>query len=123
MGVWDFEGIYTRFKTLGAKRYITEHDNEIEITVAGVGKKEGSDFISTFDNPFDSFTYDLTFKGENTGKLTHTYIDKEIQGYMKDYEGVLEYFISKTGIHLQPCDYFMSISPKFSEYLDSFIED
>lgn len=123
IGVWDFEGVYTRFKTLGAKRYITEHDNEIEITVAGVGKKQGSEFISTFDNPFDSFTYDLTFKGENTGKLTHTYIDEEIQGYMKDYEGILEHFISKTGIYLQPCDYFMSISPQFSEYLASFIED
>ena len=44
LGVWDDEGVYDRFKTLGAKRYITERNGEIEITIAGVSKKAGSRF-------------------------------------------------------------------------------
>ena len=41
MGVWDFEGTYTRFKTLGAKRYLVEHDGKLQLTVAGLSKQNG----------------------------------------------------------------------------------
>ena len=33
LGVWDFEGYYTRFKTLGAKRYLVEEDDNLYLTV------------------------------------------------------------------------------------------
>ena len=45
LGVWDYEGNYSRFKTLGAKRYMYEIDNDIHITVAGVSKKSGSEYL------------------------------------------------------------------------------
>ena len=39
IGVWDYDGFYTRFKTLGAKRYMVEkEDHEISLTVSGVSK-------------------------------------------------------------------------------------
>ena len=38
IGVWDFEGVYQVFKTLGAKRYITMKDNELSFTVSGCSK-------------------------------------------------------------------------------------
>ena len=31
LGVWDFEGVYKRFKTLGAKRYMVEEDNALKV--------------------------------------------------------------------------------------------
>ena len=34
-----FEGKYTRFKTLGAKRYLYEEDGELYLTVAGLSKE------------------------------------------------------------------------------------
>lgn len=48
LGVWDFEGTYTRFKTLGAKRYMVQEPNALKangraydfsLTVSGVNKK------------------------------------------------------------------------------------
>lgn len=42
MGVFEFEGVYDKFVTLGAKKYATEEQGEIHITVSGVNKKEGA---------------------------------------------------------------------------------
>ena len=42
LGVWDFDGFYTRFKTLGAKRYLVEYYDDVEerlklkLTVSGL---------------------------------------------------------------------------------------
>ena len=44
-GVWDFEGKYTRFKTLGAKRYLYEEDGELYLTVAGLSKRNGIEYM------------------------------------------------------------------------------
>ena len=42
MGVFEFEGRYDQFVTLGAKRYCTVEDGKLEITVAGVPKIAGA---------------------------------------------------------------------------------
>lgn len=40
LGVWDFDGHYKRFKTLGAKRYMVQHDDgTYSMTVSGLNKK------------------------------------------------------------------------------------
>ncbi|MGC3777863.1 hypothetical protein ACPUD5_26075, partial [Escherichia coli] len=35
MGVWDYEGTYKKFKTLGAKRYLLLDNEKLKLTVAG----------------------------------------------------------------------------------------
>ena len=35
IGLWDFEGVYKRFKTLGAKRYLIEEDGAMNISSDG----------------------------------------------------------------------------------------
>ena len=43
MGVYEFEGTYKRFETLGAKSYVYEDDSgDLHITIAGVPKKAGA---------------------------------------------------------------------------------
>lgn len=42
MGVFEFEGVYDHFVTLGAKKYAAEENGELHITVSGVNKKEGA---------------------------------------------------------------------------------
>ena len=44
MGVYEFEGEYKQFRTLGAKKYAyVDADNKFHITIAGVGKSKGAD--------------------------------------------------------------------------------
>lgn len=43
MGVFEYEGEYTKFSTLGAKKYCCEDaEGNLQITIAGVGKKAGA---------------------------------------------------------------------------------
>lgn len=43
MGVFEDDGTYNRFVTLGAKKYAYEDHKGLHITVAGVGKKKGAE--------------------------------------------------------------------------------
>ena len=121
LGVWDYEGYYTRFKTLGAKRYLFEEDNHLYLTVAGLSKMNGVNYMieqcnNNFTKVFDMFTDDLKIPKENTGKNTHTYIDDEITETIIDYQGNKEVIKSMSGVHLEPTSFSLSISDYFVKF-------
>lgn len=119
LGVWDFEGVYDRFKTLGAKRYMVEHDGEISITVSGLNKKVCVPYLVNKygDDIFSAFNDDLYIPPEYTGKNTHTYIDDRRNGKVKDYMGVYGEYDELSCIHLGPADYSLSLSREYVEYI------
>ena len=119
IGVWDFEGEYDRFKTLGAKRYLVEDSGKLKITVAGLAKAPAVEFIekSCGDNPFDFFKIGLHVPPDSTGKNTHTYIDEPIEGYITDYQGRGYHFKELSCVHLEGASYDMSISSEFENFL------
>lgn len=121
LGVWDFEGLYSRFKTLGAKRYLVEEDNKLYLTVAGLSKMNGINYMinqcnNDFTKVFEMFIDELTIPEENTGKNTHTYIDDEITESITDYQGIDEDITSLSGIHLEEAKYSLSISDYFVKF-------
>lgn len=101
--------LYTEFKVLGAKRYCgrCKADNKLHITVAGVPKKTGAKCLN---DDIRNFTKGFIFKGTITGKLQHTYIqkDKIITNSFGDYIG--------DSIDLTECDY--KLDNAFSEIED-----
>lgn len=130
IGVWDYEGRYNRFKTLGAKRYITETNGKIEITVAGVNKKAGAEYLKhKFKNNteiFNNFEEDLYFPAKyeadgmiknGSGKLCHTYIDFETNGELIDYMGNKYNYYEASSMHMENTDYTMSLSQDFINLL------
>lgn len=129
LGVWDMnDGFYTRFKTLGAKRYMIEEDNKINITVSGINKKLAVPYLlQTYTDPFNAFDNGLKFpknyinnKGiecSATGKLTHTYIDEIQKGVICDYLGNEEEYITLSGIHMENADYELSLSEIYINFI------
>ena len=117
MGVFTNEGTYKRFKTLGAKRYMYEGDHGISITVAGLGKKQGGQFVADQADPFDFFSNDMYIPAENTGKLTHTYMDDVMEGDCVDYLGNKYHYKEYSGVHLSPCDFSLSMTEAFLRLL------
>ena len=120
IGIWDFEGTYSRFKTLGAKRYMTEMDGKISMTVSGINKytaipalleKYGSVQIFTI------FDDGLTVDCWSTGKMIHTYIDTEKKGKLKDYNGVEAEYYEKSFVHLEPTEYNLGMGEAYKMYL------
>lgn len=116
LGIWDFDGFYTDFKTLGAKRYIFRKDNKLSITVCGLSKKSGKEFIENQEKPFLFFNDGMFIDCEHTGKMTHTYIDREIENVITDYLGNTAYYHEKSYIHLEKTDYLLSLSDMYIKY-------
>lgn len=120
LGVWDYEGTYKKFKTLGAKRYLYL-DDDLHLTVSGLNKKIVIPFLfdtyKTIDNIFNNFKNGLYVKYGFSGKLTHTYIDEEKKGVMIDYQNNYYEFSELSSIHLSDSDYLLSLSNTYIDYL------
>lgn len=124
LGVWDFEGCYSRFKTLGAKRYLVEENGKITLTVAGLSKQNGVKYMmekANGDNSkvFEMFDDALYIPVTDTGKMTHTYIDEPQSLKVIDYLGNKNTVHSLSSVHLEPCDFTLSISTQFNEFLNN----
>ena len=119
LGIWDYEGTYKHFKTLGAKRYIVEQaDGTYNITVAGLAKRSCLPYLeNTYENIFDAFTHNLYIPADYTGKNTHTYIDDVRVGELTDYMGNTAKYNELSCVHLEPADYSLSLSYEYIRFL------
>lgn len=138
LGVWDFDGHYSRFKTLGAKRYMVQYSHDprnkskdfdkVQITVAGLNKQKCMPYLCTgwaysldgkqeYNSPFDAFTEDLYIPPQYTGKNVHTYINAEREGYITDYLGTTAHYRELSGIHLGQSEYSLKLSKEYSDFL------
>lgn len=128
IGVWDYDGHYTHFKTLGAKRYLVRYDNgELALTVAGLSKKNGIEYMkrvcnNDYKKVFDMFNDELYIPADETGKNTHTYIDEEMRIQSIDYQGNVEDIYIPSCIHLGKCEFTLSISKQYAKFLKDFRE-
>lgn len=131
LGVWDFEGdinsliSYSKFKTLGAKRYMYVYPNgELSFTISGLNKKVCVPYLKSIYNDnndiFNIFTDNMYIPKGKTGKMVHTYIDEELNIEITDYEGTRSQVHELSFIHLEDCDCTLTMSKSFIEYLKTF---
>ena len=128
LGIWDYEGKYDYFKTLGAKRYIYYTNDDLHITISGVGKKAGKEYLEykykTPKNILKNFNDELYFPAyydndkNGTGKLSLTYIDREMSGSVKDYTGVYAEYKELSGIYMEHSDYTLSLDDNFIKLIN-----
>ncbi len=125
LGIWADDGEYTRFKTLGAKRYMTEENGKINITVSGLNKKVTVPYLleKYGDRIFDDFSDNLSVPADYTGKMTHTYIDEESTFNITDYLGITTEVRSPSGVHLEKAPYELSLSQAYIDYLKGIREE
>lgn len=122
IGVWDYEGKYNKFKTLGAKRYLVEKESgELKLTCSGLNKKVTTPYLKetykTNEEVFKHFNNKLYIPKGKTGKNIHSYIDYEQKGTFKDYLGNVGRFHEIGSIHMESSDYSLSLSYDFINYL------
>ena len=136
LGLWDFEGVYKTFKTLGAKRYIVENlpyktphsmaknkDDILEITIAGLPKDKGRDYLLKISNNemnkvFQNFTDKMLVPADDSGKMTAYYDDEEKTAIIKDYQGHYTTVTSRSSVHLSKASFEMTLAEKFIKLLE-----
>lgn len=126
IGLWDYE-FTCDFKTLGAKRYVVKRGDKYEITIAGLNKRTTMDYLlRTNKNPFDFFQNGMYIPATyvhdgiiyvGTGKNTHTYIDEQRDGLIKDYQGNYYKYHIESCIHMEESDYTLSLATEFIDLL------
>ena len=125
LGVWDYDGKYQMFKSLGAKRYMVyTDDNKLSLTVSGVNKKFAVPYLmNKYNNDvekiFNVFDDLLVFPKGANGKKILTYIDSEQNGIVKDYQGNIKEYDEKSSIFMEETEYNLNIS---CEYLDFILK-
>lgn len=120
IGVFENDGVYDKFKFLGAKRYLTESDGKIELTCAGVGKKPALAYMKTLSGDIfeDVFNDSLKIPAGHTGKSTSTYVDLECGGIVTDYLGNVGEYHELSFIHMEPAQYELKINDEYEEFLN-----
>ena len=120
LGHWDFEGIYPKFKTLGAKKYayyymfepdgvtIKPENYGMHVTIAGVPKKEGSEILKDLRDLKEGFVFDR----EKCGKKLITYID-DVNPLVTFPDG---YTVDQIhGVNLRNIEYTVSQTAEYAE--------
>lgn len=125
IGVWDFEGTYDYFKTLGAKRYLVYEENDFQLTVAGLSKRNGINYMKRVCNNdvqkvFEMFNDELYIPSNETGKHTHTYIDNTYELDVTDFNGVTYHVVTNSGVHLSECEFTLSLSKQYAKFIEDF---
>lgn len=121
LGIWEHEGHFSHFKTLGAKRYMYRENERFSLVVAGLSKQNGMRYIESIsdsvDDVFANFNDKLFIPADETGKMTHTYIEEEMKQVIMDYKGNQAIVSSKSSIHLEPCEFTLSVSDKYAKFI------
>ena len=124
LGVYDMnDANYRKFKCLGSKRYMVQYWNkEYSFTVAGCSKKLAIPYLIDLakrkkTDPFKLFADNMYIPADKTSKNTHTYIDFETSGIFTDFNGVKYKFKELSSMHLEECDFTLSLTSNFIDYI------
>ena len=125
IGVWDYEGKYEYFKTLGCKRYLTYADGSYDLTCAGLPDKNGLTALlkdsTDVAEVFNRFSDDFAVDSEHAGKLAHFYNDEPYNINVIDYNGFRGTIDCKSCVVLFPVGFSINGSIEYKLFLDYYI--
>lgn len=138
LGLWEWEHTYSKFRTCGAKRYICEYDDALEVkrydetgkqhidkynltlTVSGLNKKSAIPYLlkkyKTNENVFKHFTQGLEVPPPFSGRMVSYYIDDETSGNIIDYLGNRYTCVERSSVALENTSYTMDYADSYERY-------
>lgn len=111
LGTWDYEPNAEIFKTLGAKKYITQENGELHLTCSGVPK----DAVKSLKN-IDEFEDGFLFTNEDCHKGLSHYLDGDnYTGYLKD-----GYYLNQPyGLNIRNIGYRVGLTSDFKKLVEN----
>lgn len=118
LGIWDYEGSYIRFKTLGAKKYCFEKYNkkkdivEFKITVSGMSKEKGARAVGTMEN------FNIGQVYHDIGRTTSWYNESDIKQITVNGDT----FTTASNIAVLETTYELGVTNEYYEILSKYID-
>lgn len=130
LGAFDVIGEYSKFKTLGAKRYIKfGHDDgetvdSLHVTIAGLPKDDMSAYMKKMKltDAFQVFNNNMEIPNNVCSKLLRTYNDKYTEMAITDKYGTTEIMSEKTSVALTPNKFKLTMSTIYLKMIEHYAQ-
>lgn len=124
IGNFELEYIGTRFKVLGAKRYLVEHDGKTQVTVAGMVKGSLEAYCEKNNlDIWEEFADDLKLPAGDSWKKTTVYYDKPFEDTLTDYTGQTETITEGSCVAIIDIPFSMSIEEEFINRIEALRQE
>lgn len=122
LGIFDDEGVITKFKTLGCKRYIYNDDKGFHSTVAGLPKSTYKQYCDNHNlEYYATFHNNLDISDKETNKTTSSYTDNYYEEVITDSHGSTEVMHEESGVALINIPFSLNMEKEFMIYLAEYI--
>ena len=125
IGIWDYEGRYDYFKTLGCKRYLTYKDGEFDLTCAGLPTKHGLDALmadgTDIQQVFSRFNQSFDVPVGDADKRGHFYRDTSFEYSGVDKNGKYDRITYRSCVVLFDIGFKVNFSDLYQLYIDNHV--
>ena len=120
IGCFELEYIGNRFKVLGAKRYLVEHDGKTQVTVAGMVKGSLEAYCEKNNlDIWEEFDDNLKLPAGDSWKKTTVYYDQGFTDKLTDYTGQTEEINEGSCVAIIDIPFTMSLEEEFINRIES----
>lgn len=124
IGCFELEYIGNRFKVLGAKRYLVEHDGKTQVTVAGMVKGSLEAYCKKKNlDIWETFADDLKLPAGDSLKKTTVYYDQAFEDKLTDYTGQTETISEGSCVAIIDIPFTMSLEEEFINRIETLREE
>lgn len=116
LGLWEVEGVYDRFVTWGAKKYAYEDKRGLHITVAGLGKKIGAQYLAEHGG-LEAFDRGFTWPEGASGRTRAVYSEPMAAHAITLRSG--RRITSAGYVRIIPTTYTLDITPELSSLIET----
>ena len=125
IGIWDYEGRYDYFKTMGCKRYLTYKDGEFDLTCAGLPTKAGLNALladgTDIQQVFNKFNQTFDVPVGNADKLGHCYRDTSFEYSGVDKNGNYDRITYRSCCVLFDISFKVNFAEMYQLFLDNYV--
>ena len=124
LGTFQKEYSIEKLKVLGAKRYIAQHDGEVQVTVAGMTRGSLENYCKCNNlDIWEEFQDSLTLPEEWSMKNTSVYCDCSFDDELTDYEGKTLKIHEESSCSIIPIPFTMNVEQAFLERIKERMEE
>lgn len=118
------KGKILRFKTLGAKRYITEYEKKgFESTISGLRKDALDKYCKSKEiDPFVAFENEMKIPAEFTKKLTPILQNERHSDVVTDPYGNTEVMTELSSVYLKPTEFTLTVDKDYLKLIKFMLE-